>query len=244
MSFTLLRARATIKKITVDKRPQDDGSKTPTAALKVETKASADILAEFHPSLRAAWFNGSGGVRFPSMKEVGWEGTRRNVDLAIRPGPDMGAAITLRDVTLRDFKLKPLEEAGQQLVFLRFGVDLDESAGAPPVGRLVEYLKEESWIDVQGGGELDLTPPSASAKIEGLEDGAPYPPAAPKPPLTTGESVAAVRRLQPSRKGVKAKLESYPDEVLQAAIDAETAAADARPMFIEMLTAELTRRNS
>lgn len=104
MSFSLERARATIKKVTVDKKTEDDGTKTPTAALKVEVKASADLLAEFHPSLRHALFANGSGVRFPSMKEFGWEGSRRGVDLAIRPGPDMKPALTLQDVTLRDFK--------------------------------------------------------------------------------------------------------------------------------------------
>lgn len=236
MSFSLSRARATIKKVTVDKKTGDDGTKTLTAALQIEVKTSADILAEFHPSLRAAWFVNGSGVRFPSMKEVGWEGTRRGVDLAIRPGPDLKPAVTLSDVTLRDFKLKPLEEGGQQQVFMRFAIDLGDD-GTPPVSRLAEYLKEESWIDLEGGGELDLSPPSATTKIDGIED----PP--PKASVVALAAVADVRRLQPSRKGVQARLAQYPDDVLGAAIAAENAAADARPMFISMLEGELKRRH-
>jgi hypothetical protein len=248
MSFSLERARATIKKVLLDKKKDEDGVKTPTAALKIEVKASADILAEFHPSLRAAWFMRHGGVRFSSMKEVGWEGTRRGVDLAIRPGPDMKPAVTLQDVTLRDFKLKPIEEAGAQQVFMRFSVDLNDAI-PPPIARLVEYLQEESWIDVHGGGELDLAPPSARSEIEGLEDEAP--PAggsgtvtpAPTYAVVKDADVASVRRLQPTIKGAQAKLKAYHDDVLRAAIAAETAAADARPMMISMLEAEIKRRH-
>lgn len=252
MSFSLSCARATIKKVTVDKKTEDDGTKTPTAALKIEVKASADILAEFHPSLRAAWFVRDSGVRFPAMKEVGWEGTRRGVDLAVRPGPDMQPAFTLTAVTLRDFKLKPIEEGGKQHVFMRFVVDLDHNT-SPPVARLVEYLKEESWIDVHGGGELDLAPPSARTEIPELKDAEAgaiaasaglsdaTPPQAPEP--VKPAHVEEVRRLQPTRKSVRAKLVSYPDAVLTAAIAAENAAANCRPMFISMIQAELDRRH-
>ncbi len=248
MSLSLSCARATITKLTVDKKPDDDGAKVVATALKVEVKTGAEILAEFHPSLRAALFVREAGVRFRSMKEIGWEGTRRNVDFSIRPGPDMKPAVTLADVTLRDFKLRPLEEGSQQLIALRFTVDVQDAV--TPVGRILEYLKEEAWIDVHGGGELDLAPPSARAEIEGI-DAAPAPeppkepvaPEPPKEPVATEAAIAAVRKLQPSRKGVKARLESYPDEVLRAAIAAEGAAADSRPMFVSMLEAELTRRN-
>ncbi len=239
MSLSLSCARATITKLTVDKKPDDDGAKVVATALKVEVKTGAEILAEFHPSLRAALFVREAGVRFRSMKEIGWEGTRRNVDFSIRPGPDMKPAVTLADVTLRDFKLRPLEEGSQQLIALRFTVDVQDAV--TPVGRILEYLKEEAWIDVHGGGELDLAPPSARAEIEGI-DAAPAP-EPPKEPVATEAAIAAVRKLQPSRKGVKARLESYPDEVLRAAIAAEGAAADSRPMFVSMLEAELTRRN-
>lgn len=54
MSFSLERARATIKKITPDKKADGDGAKALVAALRVEVKTSADVLAEFHPQLRAA----------------------------------------------------------------------------------------------------------------------------------------------------------------------------------------------
>jgi hypothetical protein len=172
MSFSLSAARATITKLTLDKKPGDDGAKEVSTALKVEVKTSADILAEFHPSLRAALFVRDAGVRFRSMKEIGWEGTRRGIDLAIRPGPDIKPAVKLTDVTLRDFKLKPIEEGSQQLIGIKFTVDVDEA----PVARILEYLKEESWIDIHGGGELDLAPPSAKETIEGMEDPAPAPP--------------------------------------------------------------------
>lgn len=54
--------------------------------------------------------------------------------------------------------------------------------------------------------------------------------------------IAAVRMLQPRRQGAKAKLARYHDDVLRAAIEAERSSPDARPMFISMLEAELTRR--
>lgn len=254
MSFTLSAARATIKKWKPDKKSDDDGSKVSTAAISIELKASADILAEFHPTLRAALFVRAGGIRFPSMKEVGWEGTRRGVDIAVRPGPDMQPAFKLQDVTLRDFKLKPLEEAGQQLVFIKFGVDIV----SPPTARLDEYHKEECWIDIAGGGELDLAPPSARTEIEGIDDNAPpAPPSTPRrhepsrdaPPdlaparaAITDAVINQVRLLQPTMKGAKAKLAAYPNEVLTAAIAAENAAANCRPMFISMIEAELERR--
>lgn len=246
MSLSLSCARATITKFKADKKPDDDGTKVLVTALKVEVKTSADVLAEFHPTLRAALFVRDSGVRFRSMKEIGWEGTRRNVDLAVRPGPDMKPALKLSDVTLRDFRIKPLEEGGQQLVALKFAVDVEDPS--TPVGRILEYLKEEAWIDLHGGGELDLAPPSARETIEGIDDSAPVAGAAPKQELSEASvameaSVSAVRKLQPSRKGVKARLESYPDEVLRAAIAAEGSAADSRPMFISMLEAELTRRH-
>jgi hypothetical protein len=252
MSFSLSAARATITKLTLDKKPGDDGAKEVSTALKVEVKTSADILAEFHPSLRAALFVRDAGVRFRSMKEIGWEGTRRGIDLAIRPGPDIKPAVKLTDVTLRDFKLKPIEEGSQQLIGIKFTVDVDEA----PVARILEYLKEESWIDLHGGGELDLAPPSAKETIEGMEEPAPAPPvSAGRPnagtPPETDEARAAlaaievnqVRRLQPTLKGAKAKLANYPNAVLKAAIAAEMAAANCRPMFIQMLEAEIERRN-
>jgi hypothetical protein len=55
--------------------------------------------------------------------------------------------------------------------------------------------------------------------------------------------VAAVRRLHITRKGVQEMLHTYPDAVLRAAIVAETRLANARPMFISMLEAELKRRH-
>lgn len=253
MSFSLEAARATIKKVSPDKVSTDDGGKQLSTTLKIEVKTSADILAEFHPTLRAALFVRDAGVRFRPMKEIGWEGTRRKVELAIRPGPDMKPAVRLTDVTLRDFKLKPIEEGSQQLVALRFTVDVEDPS--QPIGRILEYLKEESWIDVNGGGELDLAPPSARTEIPEIEDPpAPPPPHAGKPNAgaapETEEARAAlaavevnqVRRLQPTLKGAKAKLANYPNAVLEAAIAAETAAANSRPMFIQMLEAELERR--
>lgn len=239
MSFALDRARATIKKITPDKKADGDGAKALVAALRVEVKTSADVLAEFHPQLRAAWFVKDGGVRFPSMKEVGWEGTRRSVDLSIRPGPDLAVAVTLSDVTLRDFKMKPIEESGAQMVAMRFVVDVKSS---PPLSRLAEYLKEEAWIDVQGGGELDLPPPAARTEIPEIAEAPKGNGSAATAPASTRE-IAAVRLLQPSRKGVRARLATYADEVLRAAIAAETTANDSRPMFISMLEGELKRRH-
>lgn len=126
MSLTLSAARGTIRKVGIDKKKESDGTKSLATVLKLELKTSADILAEFHPSLRAAWFVKGGGVRFPSMKEVGWEGTRRGAAVAIRPGPDLAPAIKLSEITLRDFKLKPIEEATQQLVVIRVTVDIDD----------------------------------------------------------------------------------------------------------------------
>lgn len=246
MSLSLSCARATITKFKADKKANDDGSKRLTSALKIELKTSADILAEFHPSLRAALFLRDGGVRFRSMKEIGWDGTRRDVEIAIRPGPDIKPALTLSSVTLRDFRFKPIEEGSQQFVAMKFMADLDETTGR--VSTLLEYLQEEAWIDISGGGELDLAPPSARTEIEGLQDEP-----APKPSpgtVTPGakysvvkeSDVAAVRRMQPTPKGVQAKLKGYHDEVLRAALAAEAGAANSRPMFISMLEAELKRR--
>lgn len=250
MSFSLSCARATITKLTVDKRPADDGHKEVVTALKVTVKTSADILAEFHPSLRAALFVNGGGIRFGPMKEIGWEGTRRNTEIFVRPGPDMKPAFRLAAVTLRDFKLKPLEEGSEQLVALRFVVDVNDPVS--PVGRLLEYLKEEAWIDVHGGGELDLAPPSARTEISELNEadkaavaasaGLPECASDKAPESVKASDVDAVRRMQPTRKGVRAKLISYPDEVLTAAIAAENAAANCRPMFIHVIEAELERR--
>lgn len=246
MSLSLSAARARITKVKPDKTSDSDGGKSLSVALNIEVKVLADFLAEFHPALRHALFIPAAGVRFKSMKEVGWEGTRRGIDLAIRPGPDLKPAVRLQDVTLRDFKLKPVEEAGQQLVAIRMTADVENPGSR--VSTILEYLKEESWIDLGGGGELDLAPPSAREKIEGLEDpSAPpavQPPAAPPAaPIVNEIAVIAVRKLQPSKKGVQARLTNYPDEVLRAAIAAEGAAADSRPMFISMLEGELKRRH-
>jgi hypothetical protein len=250
MSFSLSAARATITKLTLDKKPGDDGAKEVSTALKVEVKTSADILAEFHPSLRAALFVRDAGVRFRSMKEIGWEGTRRGIDLAIRPGPDIKPAVKLTDVTLRDFKLKPIEEGSQQLI----GSSSPSTWTRLPSRRILEYLKEECWIDLHGGGELDLAPPSAKERSKAWRTRRrlrPYPrtPNAGTPPSDEARAALAaievnqVRRLQPTLKGAKAKLANYPNAVLKAAIAAEMAAANCRPMFIQMLEAEIERRN-
>ncbi|MBK8916402.1 MAG: hypothetical protein IPM64_17695 [Phycisphaerales bacterium] len=252
MSLSLTCARATITKLVPDRRADDDGAKYTTIALKIEIKTSADILAEFHPELRHAWFKGHGGVRFPSMKEVGWEGRRRGVDLDIRPGPDLAPAVRLTEVALREFKLKPFTEGTQDLVMLRFVADVENPS--VPVGRILEYLKEAAWIDLKASGELDLPPPSAGTTISGLDAERDT-----KVTITAGETtvettverlqattermqVEAIRRLQPSRKGAQAKLKSYPDEVLRAAIEAESKAPDTRALMVAMLEAELARR--
>lgn len=259
MSLSLAAARATITKIVPDRRADDDGAKHTTVALKVEVKTDAGILAEFHPELRHAMFKGHGGVRFAAMKEIGWEGTRRGVELSIRPGPDMKPHVTLSEVTLRDFKLKPVTDGTQDQVKLRFVAFVENPTA--PVGRILEYLKEESWIDLKAAGELDLPPPSAGTTIDGLD----------KPPQVTGASeslgshsagraitleapvpltpaavqkqVGTVRKLQASRKDVKERLANYPTEVLAAAIQAEQEAANCRPMFVAMLEGEIARRN-
>lgn len=253
MSLSLSCARATITKLIPDRRADDDGAKFTTVTLRIEVKCSPDILAEFHPTLRDALFRREGGVRFPPMKEIGWEGTRPGVDLAIRPAPDLKPAVTLTEVKLRDFKLKPISEGTQDLVAMRFSAEVENPSA--PVGRILEYLKENAWIDVQGGGELDLAPPSARTKIEGLDeerDG--------KITIITDEAsiettageltklterlkqIEAVRRLQPSRKGAQARLKTYPDEVLRAAIAAENEAPNTRALMVAMLEAELERR--
>lgn len=56
------------------------------------------------------------------------------------------------------------------------------------------------------------------------------------------DDVAAVRRMHAALRGARAKLRGYADEVLHAAIRAEIAAQDFRPMFVRMLEAELRRR--
>ena len=259
MSLSLSCARATITKIVPDRRADDDGAKHTTVALKVEVKTDAGILAEFHPELRHAMFKGHGGVRFTGMKEIGWEGTRRGVELAIRPGPDMKPHITLSEVTLRDFKLKPVTDGAEDLVKLRFVAFVENPTA--PVGRILEYLKEESWIDVKAAGELDLPPPSAGTRIAGLDKMPPTPAELPvsighergadvlrqiQDPLTpkeTAKQVANVRKLQASRKEVRERLANYPDAVLEAASQAENAAANCRPMFVKMLEGELKRRS-
>lgn len=259
MSLSLSCARATITKIVPDRRADDDGAKHTTVALKVEVKTDAGILAEFHPELRHAMFKGHGGVRFTGMKEIGWEGTRRGCDLAIRPGPDMKAHITLSEVTLRDFKLKPITDEAQDMVALRFVAFVENPTA--PVGRILEYLKEESWIDVKAAGELDLPPPSAGTHIDGLDkdrDAKVTITAGDNPPVETtigaikdlardlketAKQVANVRRLQASRKDVRERLANYPDAVLEAAIQAENAAANCRPMFVRMIEGELKRRS-
>lgn len=259
MSLSLSCARATITKVVPDRKSDDDGAKFTTVALKVEVKCSTDILAEFHPSLKDALFKREGGVRFPPMKEVGWEGTRRNVDFSIRPAPDLKPAVTLADVKLRDFKLKAISEGTQDLVSLRFVADVENPTA--PVGRILEYLKESAWIDVKGGGELDLAPPSARTEIEGL--GTPDPEASPtgEPKFVYGtvvnvtrgavetlaaaateQQVVQVRKLQVRKMGAQEKLATYSDEVLRAAIAAEQEASNARPLMVAMLEGELKRR--
>lgn len=247
MSLSLSCARATITKVMPDRKADDDGAKFTTVALRIEVKCSPDILAEFHPTLRDALFRREGGVRFPPMKEIGWEGSRRGIDLAIRPAPDLKPAVSLTDVRMRDFKLKPITEGTQDLVAMRFTADVENPSA--PVGRILEYLKENAWIDIHGGGELDLAPPSARTEIEGFGEpaGTPSaaagepPPVAPTPAEVEGH-VVAIRRLQPSRKGAKAKLSGYPDEVLRAAIKAEEEAPNTRALMVAMLEAELERR--
>lgn len=243
MSLSLVCARATIKKVKADKKAAGESL---VSTLRIELKTSADLLAEFHPTLRAALFVKGAGVRFPSMKEIGWEGTRRNVDLGVRPAPDMKAAFVLGGITLRDFRFTPVEEAQQQQVVVRFAADLPETTSIT-VSRLLDYLKEEAWIDINGGGELDLAPPSVRTDIPELDDtqpqGSPGASAPPPASVAAPKDVDAVRRLQPSRKSVKQKLVTYPDQVLTAAIAAENAAANCRPMFISMIQAELDRRH-
>jgi hypothetical protein len=260
MSFSLDRAKATIKRVKSDKTAAGEPLDT---KLRVELKTGAEILAEFHPALRSALFVKDGGVRFPQMKNIPWEGTRRNVDFSVRPAQELKPAFSLAGVSLRNFHFHAIEEAQQQLVFMRFDVDVPETT-TTTVSRLFDYLKEEAWIDINGGGELDLAPPSARTEIPELEQHdrenpatqaaekardvidqakasastTPAPPAEVKP-----ADVVAVRRLQLTRKGIQAKLSSYHDEVLRAAIAAETSASDCRPMFIKMLEAELERRH-
>lgn len=250
MSLSLSCARATITKIDPDRKADNDGAKHTTVALKIELKTDAGVLAEFHPELRHAMFKGHGGVRFSAMEEIGWKGTRRGVEISIRPGPDMKPHIVLSEVTLRKFRLKPITDGTEDLVALRFVADVDNPTA--PVGRLLEYLKEESWIDVKAAGELDLPPPSAGTTIEGLDKPAePAPPAAaaappelaPLTPAAVKKQVGAVRKLQASRKDVKERLATYPNEVLLAAVQAEQEAANCRPMFVAMLEGEIARRN-
>ena len=275
MSLSLSCARATITKVIPDRKADDDGAKYTTVALRIEVKCSTDILAEFHPSLKDALFRREGGVRFPPMKEVGWEGTRRGVDLAIRPAPDLKPAVTLADVKLRDFRLKAISEGTQDLVAMRFTADVENPSA--PVGRILEYLKEHAWVDVKGGGELDLAPPSARERIPELKDapdsdtkvtitgagvtvettaGELAGDAGGAPPVVTtapasqpaateasmAASVTAVRKLQIRRMGAQEKLATYNDEVLRAAIAAEEAAPNCRPLMVAMLRGELERR--
>ncbi len=247
MSLSLSCARATITKVVPDRKADDDGAKFTTVALRIEVKTSPDILAEFHPSLRDALFRREGGVRFPPMKEVGWEGSRRGVDLAIRPAPDLKPHVTLSDVRLRDFKLKAISEGTQDLVAMRFVADVENPSA--PVGRILEYLKENAWIDVHGGGELDLAPPSAKSEIEGfgaeqagLIKRAAIAAVETASALFVAGQVAQVRKLQIRRLGAQEKLATYPDEVLRAAVKAEQEASNVRPMMVAMLEGELERR--
>jgi hypothetical protein len=56
------------------------------------------------------------------------------------------------------------------------------------------------------------------------------------------EGRRVIARPRARRPSVRERLRTYPDEVLVAAIASEQAKADARPMFIQMLEAELERR--
>lgn len=255
MSLSLSCARATITKLVPDRKADDDGAKFTTVALKVEVKCSTDILAEFHPSLKDALFKREGGVRFPSMGELKWAGSRRGVDLAIRPAPDLKPSITLNEVNLGDFRLKPLSEGTQDVIALRFVATAENPTA--PIGRILEYVKEAAWIDVKGGGELDLPPPSARTEIEGLGEDrdtkVTITGGGETVEMTAGElawiaakvterQVNEVRKLQIRRMGAQEKLATYPYEVLRAAVKAEEEASNTRPMMVAMLTAEIERR--
>jgi hypothetical protein len=64
----------------------------------------------------------------------------------------------------------------------------------------------------------------------------------PRAHATRVEGRRVIARPRARRPSVRERLRTYPDEVLVAAIASEQAKADARPMFIQMLEAELERR--
>lgn len=54
---------------------------------------------------------------------------------------------------------------------------------------------------------------------------------------------ASCSRSRAKRRSIKERLAIYPDEVLRATIAVEQARIDTRPMFIQLLEAELERRH-
>lgn len=138
---------AVIEHINVRKEGAE-GQKVLMVDLKLLARTSADILAEFDPTLRHMLFN-NGEPRYPRMAAIKWRGESAHMELEI-------LGLTLIEVRVHKFQLEPFSIHGQEFV------DLTCLATFAPSGRdtaiLAEQVGETVDIKLGAGPQLDLTP--------------------------------------------------------------------------------------
>lgn len=238
MSLSITAAPA--RMIKEGKVTRDGDDKLLAYVVKMQLKTDVGILAEFHPELRDVLFAKGGGVKFKAMDALGWKGSRRGLELDIRDAPTLAPVIKLTGVDASRFKLRPLEEGGEQLVSLTFKVVITNAGGL--VSRLGEYLDEDIFVDIRGGGELDLGPPQDPALDAAGDAARAAITKASDAPTPKAEEIAAVRQLQATKKTMRQKLAAYHDVVLRAAIKAENESGNPKAVLIALIEAELERR--
>lgn len=123
-----------------------EGDKHLMVDLKLQVRTTADILAEFDPTLRHLLFV-DGEPRYPKMGAIKWKGESAHMELEL-------CGLLLMDVRVHKFQLEPFSIHGQAFV------DLTCCATFAPTGRgtaiLAEQVGETIDIKLHPGQQLDL----------------------------------------------------------------------------------------
>jgi len=141
-----LSGRATIKHVNLRKEgPSED--QVLAVDVKLVCTTSADILAYFHPTLRALLFNDAGSPRIKQLDPIGLSGEVKHMDLDL-------AGIKLTRAEIKKFLFEPID--GHRVVFT-FNASF-EPARAQLIG-IADLLGMEVAIDIRPEAELDLGGP-------------------------------------------------------------------------------------
>lgn len=171
--FTLENQKA--KLINVNPRAEKHGDENALACdLKFEIRTSNDVLAEFHHSLKSAFYKEPdqgnlidepgtlSQLKFPDMGPVSYDMELSGHELTIHYGIGGKSDLSIDDCRVNHFRLHP-QEGGTVIVTFRVQGNPSEYV----IGKLCSMIQEEINISLTAPGESQLDLEAATIKDSG-----------------------------------------------------------------------------